>query len=184
MQHLPHYPSEILPLFLYLGEKRDACNVALNSDLKINSHVVLGEDIAPVFPGKIESLHINIRDSQEYQLPCDEIYEFIGKLLHRKVPRNCTLTTIWYLGTPAVSNCTIVSGIPNYLRLQVYGLCGWKIILFSIESCWQKSYRVLVYEESGCSMSAVAVIVYLMKKNNMQLKVSAAGTLVTVTLVT
>ena len=79
MQHLPHYPSEILPLFLYLGEKRDACNAALNYDLKISNHVVLGEDIDPVFPGKIESLHIQMKDSQDCQLPCAEIYEFIGE---------------------------------------------------------------------------------------------------------
>ena len=42
-----------------------------------------------------------------------------------------------------------------------------------IESCWQKSHRVLVYEESGCSMSAVAVIAYLIKKKKMQLRVSS-----------
>lgn len=78
VQHLPRYPSEILPLFLYLGEKRDACNAALNYDLKINCHVILGENISPIFPGKIESLHINIRDLQDHQLPCTEIYRFIG----------------------------------------------------------------------------------------------------------
>lgn len=115
VQHLPRYPSEILSLFLYVGEKRDACNAALNYDLKINHHVALGEDISPLFPGKIESLHVTIRDSQEDQLPFTEIYEFI-------------------------------------------------------ESCWQKSGRVLVYEESGCSRSAAAAMAYLIKKNNIKLK--------------
>ena len=74
------YYCEILPLFLYVGEKRDACNAALNYDLKINTHVALGEDIAPAFPGKIESLHVTARDSQDSQLPFEEIYEFIGQL--------------------------------------------------------------------------------------------------------
>lgn len=40
------------------------------------------------------------------------------------------------------------------------------------EKCWQKSERVLVYEESGCSRSAVAAIAYLMQKNNLKTKVS------------
>ncbi len=66
-----------------MGEKRDACNAALNYDLKINHHVALGEDISPLFPGKIESLHVTIRDSQEDQLPFTEIYEFIGTLINK-----------------------------------------------------------------------------------------------------
>lgn len=81
LQHLPHYPSEILPLFLYLGDKRHACNAALNYDLKITSHVLLGEETAPAYPGKIESLQINIRDDPRDQLPFSEICEFLGKLI-------------------------------------------------------------------------------------------------------
>lgn len=76
---MPHYPSEILPLFLYLGDKRHACNAALNYDLKITSHVLLGEESDPAYPGKIESLQVNVRDDPRDQLPFSEICEFLGK---------------------------------------------------------------------------------------------------------
>lgn len=78
VQHLPRYPSEILPLFLYVGEKRDAWDGTINTELKINRHLALGEENSPAFPGKIESLHIMARDSQDEQLPFEEICEFIG----------------------------------------------------------------------------------------------------------
>ena len=54
---------------------------------------------------------------------------------------------------------------------------NWGSVIYNsvyciIEKCWKKSERVLVYEESGCSRSAAAVIAYLIKKNNLKLKVS------------
>lgn len=70
-----------MPLFLYLGEKRDACNAALNSDLKITTHVVLGGEISPTFPGKINSLHVKIRDDPEEELALSEICEFLGECI-------------------------------------------------------------------------------------------------------
>jgi len=81
LQHLPHYPSEILSLFLYVGDKRDACNAALNYDLKITGHVVLGDNIFPAYSGRIESLHIPYDDEpNETPLPFTEICEFLGML--------------------------------------------------------------------------------------------------------
>ncbi len=41
-----------------------------------------------------------------------------------------------------------------------------------VETCWKKSERVLVFEESGCSRTATAVMAYLIKKNKLTLKVS------------
>ena len=76
---MPHYPSEIVPLFLYLGDKRHACNAALNYDLRITSHVLLGEETTPAYQGKIESLHIKVGDDPQEQLPFTDIYEFLGK---------------------------------------------------------------------------------------------------------
>lgn len=62
-----------------MGDKRDAWNAALNYDLKISCHVVMGEGITPAYPGKIESLQINIRDDPEDQLPFPEICTFLGE---------------------------------------------------------------------------------------------------------
>ncbi len=52
----------------------------MNYDLKIKAHVALGGDeVSPAFPGKIETLHIRVRDDpQEGQIPLEEICEFLG----------------------------------------------------------------------------------------------------------
>ena len=52
----------------------------MNYDLKINAHVALGDEVTSAFPGKIESLHIRVKDDpQESHMPLDEICEFIGE---------------------------------------------------------------------------------------------------------
>jgi hypothetical protein len=68
LEHLPLYPSEILPLFLYLGDKRHAYNAALNYELKIRSHVNASRELYTAFPGSINELHIEIDDNPDVDI--------------------------------------------------------------------------------------------------------------------
>ncbi len=74
------YPSEILPLFLYLGDKRHAYNPSLNHDMKINAHVNMASELYSAFPGSIPELHVAVEDMQETSLTdwFDKIYDYIG----------------------------------------------------------------------------------------------------------
>ena len=81
LQNLPRYPSEILPLFLYLGERCHAYNAAMNYDLKIHAHISLGVELESAYPGAIAELHYDISDEPRQDLlsKFDEIFEFLGK---------------------------------------------------------------------------------------------------------
>ena len=80
LQALPHYPSEVLPLFLYLGDRRHAYNASLNSELKIRAHLSVGREMYPAFPEGITELHLDVEDQPDQDLlsKFEEIFEFIG----------------------------------------------------------------------------------------------------------
>jgi len=82
LQHLPFLPSEVLPLFLYLGDRRHAYNAAMNYDLKIHAHVNMGGELHSAFPGAIAELHVDVEDSAGSNLleRFEEICEFLGQL--------------------------------------------------------------------------------------------------------
>lgn len=51
----------------------------MNYEVKIKAHVALGDEVSPVFPGKIQSLHIKVKDDpKDAQMPLEEICEFLG----------------------------------------------------------------------------------------------------------
>lgn len=81
LQNLPRYPSEILPLFLYLGERCHAYNAAMNYDLKMHAHVSLGAELESAYPGTIAELHYDVSDEpgQDLLSKFDETYEFLGQ---------------------------------------------------------------------------------------------------------
>ncbi len=78
---LPRYPSEILPLFLYLGDRHHAYNASLNYDLKIHVHLSLGSKLYPAFPEGVTELHLDVDDQPDQDLlsKFEEIYEFLGE---------------------------------------------------------------------------------------------------------
>ena len=79
---MPFYPSEIIPLFLYLGDHRHAYNASLNYDLKLHHRVRLGkeQELPPAFEKSINELHIDVEDVPGTDLLSrfEEIAEFIG----------------------------------------------------------------------------------------------------------
>ena len=81
---LPRYPSEIVPLFLYLGERCHAYNAAMNYDLKIHAHVSLGHGLEAAYPGTIAELHYDVRDEpgQDLLSKFDEIFDFLGMYIY------------------------------------------------------------------------------------------------------
>ena len=83
LQNLPLFPSEIIPLFLYLGDHRHAYNASLNYDLKLHNHLRLGNDqeLPPAFPESVNELHIDIEDTPDADMTShfEEILEFIGE---------------------------------------------------------------------------------------------------------
>lgn len=88
LQNLPRYPSEIVPLFLYLGERCHAYNAALNYDLKIRAHISLVAGLEPAYPDTIANLHYDVSDEpgQDLLSKFDEMFEFLGK----QIGQNCT----------------------------------------------------------------------------------------------
>ena len=85
LNNLPFYPSEILPLYLYLGDHRHAYNASLNYDLKIHTHLRLGNDqeLPPALPASTEELHIDVEDTPQSDLRShfENIVDFIGEIL-------------------------------------------------------------------------------------------------------
>ena len=81
LEKLPRYPSEILPLSLYLGDSTHAYNAALNYGLKISIHVNSAAQLYPAFPGTISTLHVGVRDEEEEDLlgRFEEVCDFIGE---------------------------------------------------------------------------------------------------------
>lgn len=80
LKALPRYPNEILPLFLYLGERCHAYNASTNYDLKIRTHVSLGSKQYPAYPEGLTELHFDVEDQpgQDLLSKFDEICEFLG----------------------------------------------------------------------------------------------------------
>ena len=87
---MPRYPNEVLPLFLYVGDRGHACNASMNYDLKINSHVNMIADLATPYPGTINELHVEVEDKEDTDLLArfEEIYLYIGKFLHLETLAN------------------------------------------------------------------------------------------------
>ncbi len=88
LEHAPLYPSEILPLFLYLGERRHAYNPSLNHDMKIHSHVNMAYELHTAFPDSIRELHVAVEDNVEVNLldKFQIIYDFIGNKQYNTIP--------------------------------------------------------------------------------------------------
>ena len=83
LQHFPFYPSEILPLFLYLGDRRHAYNAAMNYDLKIHAHLNMAGELHSAFPGAVAELHIEVDDctgSSNLLARFEEMCTFLGQL--------------------------------------------------------------------------------------------------------
>lgn len=78
---MPRYPNEVLPLFLYVGDRGHACNASMNYDLKINSHVNMIAGQPSLYPGSINELHIEVEDKEDTDLLArfEEIYSYIGE---------------------------------------------------------------------------------------------------------
>ena len=53
----------------------------MNYDLKIHTHVSLGAELHPAYPGTIAELHYDISDEpgQDLLSKFDEIFDFLGK---------------------------------------------------------------------------------------------------------
>ena len=81
LEKLPRYPSELLPLSLYLGDSTHAYNAALNYAMKISIHVNSSVELYPAFPGTITTLHVGVRDEGEEDLlgRFEEVCDFIGE---------------------------------------------------------------------------------------------------------
>lgn len=78
---MPHYPSEILPHFLYLGDERHAYNPLLNYDMKIKGHINVSSDLYSAWPETINEVHIDVQDVPQANLleRFEEVCSFIGK---------------------------------------------------------------------------------------------------------
>lgn len=78
---MPRYPNEVLPLFLYIGDRGHACNVSMNYDLKINTHVNMIAGQPTPYEGSINTLHIEVEDKEDADLltTFEEIYSYIGE---------------------------------------------------------------------------------------------------------
>ncbi|XP_065893320.1 serine/threonine/tyrosine-interacting-like protein 1 [Dysidea avara] len=79
LEHMPRYPSEVLPLFLYVGDHGHACNASMNYDMKINSHINMIAGLPPSYPGSISELHVDVEDKEDTDLLArfEEIYSYI-----------------------------------------------------------------------------------------------------------
>ena len=80
---MPRYPNEVLPLFLYVGDRGHGCNASMNYDLKINSHVNMIAGLDTPYPGSISELHVEVDNKEDTDLLArfEEVYSFIGKLI-------------------------------------------------------------------------------------------------------
>ena len=82
-----------MPLFLYLGDHRHAYNASLNYDLKIHTHVRLGNEreLPPALPESTEELHVDVEDAPQSDLGSHfgKIVEFIGKNVRRQSREYC-----------------------------------------------------------------------------------------------
>eukprot|EP00731_Ephydatia_muelleri_P023673 Em0015g1256a len=62
LECLPHYPSEIIPLFLYLGDERHAFSAATNHDVKIHVHLNASHKLDTLYSGAISELRVEACD--------------------------------------------------------------------------------------------------------------------------
>lgn len=80
LECLPHYPSEIVPLFLYLGDERHAYNAAMNYDVKIHVHLNVSHKLDIIYTGAISELRVEVCDDPTTNLlpRFDDIVDFLG----------------------------------------------------------------------------------------------------------
>ena len=81
---LPHYPSEVIPLSLYLGDTRHAACVATNAALGIRTRVHLaaaaaGEGTESSLPASLAEVSICVEDGGELLGHLEELCRFIGE---------------------------------------------------------------------------------------------------------
>lgn len=83
LECLPHYPSEIIPSFLYLGDERHAFNAATNYDIKIHVHLNVSHKIDTLYTGAISELRVETCDDPTTDLlpRFNDIVDFLE--LHR-----------------------------------------------------------------------------------------------------
>ncbi|XP_019853001.1 PREDICTED: serine/threonine/tyrosine-interacting-like protein 1 [Amphimedon queenslandica] len=79
LEHLPHYPSEILPHFLYLGDERHAYNPLLSYDIKIKGHINVSSDLYSAWPETVNEVHVDVQDVPQANLleRFEEVCSFI-----------------------------------------------------------------------------------------------------------
>lgn len=79
LQCLPHYPSEVLPLFLYLGDTRHASSVATVTALGIHAHINMTG--LPICPASLSASELCVegQDGAELLSRMQELCHFIGK---------------------------------------------------------------------------------------------------------
>lgn len=60
-----------------------ANNAALNYDLKIRTHLLLGNEVEPALPGEVQTLQIGVGDESESNLLTHfaEVFTFIGNVV-------------------------------------------------------------------------------------------------------
>ena len=112
---MPRYPNEVLPLFLYVGDRSHACNASMNYDLKINSHVNMIADLATPYPGTINELHVEVEDKEDADLLArfEEIYLYMGTFTF--------LITIGYYN--CIYACMLLAIFMSRLRLLKINKC-------------------------------------------------------------
>ncbi|XP_059400950.1 serine/threonine/tyrosine-interacting-like protein 1 [Carassius carassius] len=105
LESLNPYPVEILPGKLYMGDYRQATNLQILKDLKINALVNLSDECSLVFKkANCTVLHIRIADSSEADLIAsfERMCIFIGSHLN-------TSSSVLIFSTLGVSRCSAVT---------------------------------------------------------------------------
>jgi len=140
LQHLPFLPSEVLPLFLYLGDRRHAYNAAMNYDLKIHAHVNMGGELHSAFPGAIAELHIDVEDSAGSNLL--ERFEEICKFLESRRKKSERVLVFSELGISRAATAAIaylIKGKQWSLKVRIVqtnqcrGFCASRVTLAGCE---------------------------------------------------
>ncbi|KAL1266428.1 hypothetical protein QQF64_002103 [Cirrhinus molitorella] len=105
LESLNLYPMEILPGKLYMGDYRQATNIQILKDLKLNALVNVSDECSLVFKkANCTVLHIRIPDSAEADLitSFERMCAFIGSHLN-------TSSSVLIFSTLGVSRCCAVT---------------------------------------------------------------------------
>jgi serine/threonine/tyrosine-interacting-like protein 1 len=140
LNNLPFYPSEIMPLFLYLGDHRHAYNASLNHDLKIHTHVRLGNEreLPPALPESTEELHVDVEDTPQSDLGShfSKIVEFIED--HRKKSERVLVFSELGISRAATA-------VMAYLIHR--NKCSFKEAYSHVEACRQQIRPLVVFKD-------------------------------------